>query len=61
MVKGVDYMKKLKVKEYKNFESIRKVREDGTEYWHARDLSKVLEYAEWRNFLKVLDKAKIAC
>ena len=31
------------------------------EYWYARELSKVLEYKDWRNFLKVLNKAKDAC
>ncbi len=27
----------------------------------ARDLQNLLDYAEWRNFLQVIDKAKIAC
>jgi DNA-damage-inducible protein D len=35
--------------------------QDGLEYWMARDLQKLLDYAEWRNFLFVIDKAKIAC
>ena len=35
--------------------------EYGNEYWYARELSKVLEYKDWRNFLKVLNKAKDAC
>jgi len=52
-------MKKLK--SYESFESIRKVREDGMEYWEARELSKVLEYTQWRNFEKVINKAKVAC
>lgn len=43
------------------FENIKHDLEDGTEYWNARELQHVLEYAEWRNFLKVVDKAKIAC
>ena len=34
---------------------------DGVEYWFARDLQTLLGYNEWRNFLKVIDKAKIAC
>jgi DNA-damage-inducible protein D len=34
---------------------------DGVEYWFARDLQLLLGYNEWRNFLKVIDKAKIAC
>lgn len=31
------------------------------EYWFARDLQILLEYSEWRNFLKVVEKAKEAC
>ena len=51
----------LKAEEYKNFEQIKKIREDGTEYWNARELSEVLQYAQWRNFAKVIDRAKLAC
>ena len=43
------------------FESIKHVNEDGEEFWYARELQKVLEYAEWRNFNSVIDKAKTAC
>lgn len=43
------------------FESIRNIDENGNEFWYARELQKVLEYKEWRNFLKVLKKAKEAC
>jgi DNA-damage-inducible protein D len=32
-----------------------------TECWSARDLQEVLGYTEWRNFLKVVEKAKSAC
>lgn len=35
--------------------------QDGLEYWMARDLQKLLDYTEWRNFLLVIDKAKTAC
>jgi DNA-damage-inducible protein D len=31
------------------------------ECWSARDLQEVLGYTEWRNFLKILEKAKLAC
>ena len=34
---------------------------DGVEYWFARDLQELLNYTQWRNFLLVIDKAKIAC
>ncbi|MDP4008500.1 MAG: hypothetical protein Q8P68_04900 [Candidatus Peregrinibacteria bacterium] len=35
--------------------------EDGVEYWLARELQQLLEYAEWRNFEKVIIKAKGSC
>ncbi|OIP42058.1 DNA damage-inducible protein D [Candidatus Desantisbacteria bacterium CG2_30_40_21] len=31
------------------------------ECWSARELQEVLGYTEWRNFLKVIEKAKTAC
>ncbi|MEO8148368.1 MAG: DNA damage-inducible protein D [Bacteroidia bacterium] len=34
---------------------------DGIEFWFARDLQELLGYTQWRNFLQVIDKAKIAC
>lgn len=34
---------------------------DGVAFWMARDIQKLLDYDEWRNFLKVIDKAKLAC
>ncbi len=43
------------------FENIKHIDEYENEYWYARELSKVLEYKDWRNFLKVLNKAKDAC
>lgn len=43
------------------FESIRHVNEYGHEFWYARELQTALEYKEWRNFCKVIDKAKTAC
>ena len=41
----------------KTFENIKHIDEYGGEYWFARDLQKVLEYKDWRNFKKVIDKA----
>lgn len=43
------------------FEQLRKLDENGHEYWSARDLSKVLEYSEYRHFLPVITRAKEAC
>lgn len=54
-------MSNLQAEEYKSFEKIKRIKEDGTEYWSARELSKVLEYKQWRNFEKVINRAKLAC
>lgn len=35
--------------------------QNGVEYWLARDLQKLLDYTDWRNFLLVIEKAKITC
>lgn len=43
------------------FESIKKIDENGVEYWSSRDLAKILEYADYRNFITVINKAKEAC
>lgn len=43
------------------FEQIRLLDEVGNEYWSARQLSKALDYAEFRNFIPVIERAKEAC
>jgi len=43
------------------FEQIKKIDENGIEYWMSREFGKVLEYTDFRNFLNVIDKAKEAC
>ncbi len=43
------------------FESHSYTTKNGIEFWYARDLQHLLGYAEWRNFLKVINKAKTAC
>ena len=52
---------KLSKKTRATFESIKKTDENGVEYWTARDLSKVLGYTEYRNFLPAARKAWTAC
>ena len=54
-------MSNLKSKEYRLFEDIKHVREDGSEFWKARELAGVLDYTQWRNFQKVINRAMIAC
>lgn len=47
--------------QHATFEGIRQVDENGHELWLARDLAPLLEYQEWRNFMQVIDKARVAC
>lgn len=35
--------------------------EEKVEFWFARDLQTLLEYTEWRNFLRAVEDAKNAC
>jgi DNA-damage-inducible protein D len=46
---------------HQTFEDIKQVDGNGVEFWYARALAKVLEYSDFRNFLKVIDKAKVVC
>ncbi len=54
-------METQKISGYQNSFEDSACENNGVEYWLARDLQKLLGYAEWRNFLQTIDKAKIAC
>ena len=43
------------------FERIKRVHQAGVEFWSARDLARVLEYLNFRNFQPVIEKAREAC
>jgi len=43
------------------FEKIKRINEEGYEYWSSRDLSALLEYSEYRKFKNTIEKAKLAC
>ena len=43
------------------FEAIRHSDDDGQEFWSARELAVILDYSNWRNFVKVIRKAQEAC
>ena len=45
---------------YKSFEEYA-YEQDGIEYWLARELQELLGYADWRNFLNAVEKAKESC
>ena len=42
------------------FESIKHLDDYGNEYWYARELQKALDYKDWRNFEKVINKAIVS-
>ena len=43
------------------FEDIKHIDENGVEFWYARELMSILQYAKWQNFRKIIDKAMITC
>ena len=54
--------KELIIQLHKQFDAIVNVWPDSeVEFWFARDLQQILGYTEWRNFLKVVEKAKESC
>ncbi|OBB15501.1 hypothetical protein A5731_00605 [Mycolicibacterium conceptionense] len=42
------------------FDAARQVRGDGSEFWSARTLCKLVNYETWRNFVAAIERAKIA-
>lgn len=44
-----------------DFDAIRHFDENGVEYWLARELYPILEYATWQRFVGVIERAKQAC
>ena len=48
-------------KNNKSFEDIKHIDENGIEFWYARELMPVLQYSNWQNFEKIINKAKISC
>ena len=48
-------------KNNKSFEDIKHINEYGVEFWYARELMPILQYSNWQNFEKIINKAKISC
>ena len=48
-------------KNSKSFEEIKHIDENGVEFWYARELMPILQYSNWQNFEKIVNKAKISC
>ena len=45
----------------KSFEDIKHIDENSVEFWYARELMPILQYSNWQNFEKIIEKAKISC
>ena len=43
------------------FEDIKHIDEDGQEFWYARELQRVLKYAQWRYMKEAVERARLAC
>ncbi len=54
-------MKTVEKYSEKTFEDIKHINENGQEFWFARELKDVLEYAQWRRFSEAIERAKLAC
>jgi DNA-damage-inducible protein D len=52
---------RLEERHKKTFDELKHLNEDGQEFWYARQLSKALNYSEYRNFIPVIQKAIQAC
>lgn len=53
--------KRIVEQHHQTFESVRQFDAQGDEYWSARDLQSLLEYAAWDKFKRVIEKAMEAC
>jgi DNA-damage-inducible protein D len=43
------------------FDRIRRTNASGNDHWSSRDLARILEYTNYRNFGLVIQKARLAC
>lgn len=43
------------------FKIIKHVDENCIEFWYARELMPILQYSNWQNFEKIINKAKVSC
>lgn len=55
-----DKMNEIKDYTEKVFEDIKRIDENGNEYWFARELMPILEYSKWENFDNVIQKAVLS-
>ena len=56
-----DHIKSLNKTPEPTFEDLKKTNQRGQDYWSARQMQGILDYAKWDKFLLVIEKAKEAC
>lgn len=54
-------MNKIEEYNYKTFDDIKHIDQNGNEYWYARELMEILEYKRWDKFINVINNSKTAC
>lgn len=54
-------MDELEIYNANPLESIKNIDKYGNEFWYANELQTLLDYKNWKNFKKVIEKAKTAC
>ena len=54
-------MNELTPVQKKVFDDYKHIDDNGYEFWYARELQTVLQYAKWENFHKVIKAAQISC
>ena len=53
--------KEIQKKSESVFSIIQQTDDSGDKFWFARDLQVILEYSSWDKFIRVIDKAVVAC
>lgn len=54
-------MNELELYKEKTFDDIKHIDEYGNEYWLARELMPILQYSNWQNFEKIINKSITTC
>jgi DNA-damage-inducible protein D len=59
-MKEVNHMTDVNLFGASPFDTIRRVRDNGSEYWAARDLMPLLGYEKWERFVDAIERARLS-
>jgi DNA-damage-inducible protein D len=59
-MKEVNHMTDVNLFGVSPFDAIRRVRDNGSEYWTARDLMPLLGYEKWERFVDAIERARLS-